>query len=192
MLPTGAAVPFAPIDGVAKVDALLADLQRETPAGGLLPPVFAPQIDNQLIQVRLGIASSLFAALRCRYPAAASHSLRVALGCSAWALKKNLGARDRDAMEVAALLHDIGYVGIPDQVLLKPGVLDADETRIVEQSRRHVCRDPPQRVRRAGQFWRSSRTRGPGSTAPRAASASPGSRFPWARECSAWSRPWTP
>ena len=31
--------------------------------------VVGPQVDNQLVQVRLGIASSLYAALRCRYAA---------------------------------------------------------------------------------------------------------------------------
>ncbi len=51
---------------------------------------------------------------------------------------------------MASLLHDIGYIGVPDQVLLKPGPLDADETRIVEQSAQHLGGDPPQRARRAG------------------------------------------
>jgi len=132
----GADALFPAAAGVAKVDALLAELDRETPQSVLSPAVFTPQADNQLVQVRLGIASSLFAALRCRYAGAASHSLRVALSCSTWALRQGLPAQVRDAIEVASLLHDVGYVGIPDQVLLKPGPLDPDETRIVEQSRK--------------------------------------------------------
>jgi hypothetical protein len=32
-----------------------------------------------------------------------------------------------------APLHDIGKVGIPDQILLKPGPLDADEFEIMKQ-----------------------------------------------------------
>lgn len=133
---TGTGVPFPGAARVVELDALLAELGREPPAIGLSPPVLTPQADNQLVQVRLGIASSLFAALRCRYAGAASHSLRVALSCSTWAMKLELSASERDALEVAALLHDVGYVGIPDQVLLKSSPLDADETRIVEQSRR--------------------------------------------------------
>ena len=151
---------------VVEIDALLAELGREPPAIGLSPPVLTPQADNQLVQVRLGIASSLFAALRCRYAGAASHSLRVALTCSSWARKLELPARERDALEVAALLHDVGYMGIPDQVLLKPGPLDADETRIVEESRRmsaeilhSACAEPAvlEIVENAGAWFDGSR-----------------------------------
>jgi diguanylate cyclase (GGDEF)-like protein/PAS domain S-box-containing protein len=92
--------------------------------------------DNQLVMVRLGIASSLFAALRCRSAATACHSLRVALSCSAWGLRLGLNPAELDAIEVAALLHDLGLVGVPDSVLLKPGPLNRDEMLIVEQGRR--------------------------------------------------------
>lgn len=36
-------------------------------------------------------------------------------------------------LQLAASLHDIGKVGIPDAVLLKPGRLDEDERRIIER-----------------------------------------------------------
>jgi len=46
----------------------------------------ADSVEDQcrLVQVRLGIASSLFMALRAKHPPTASHCLRVALGCSSW------------------------------------------------------------------------------------------------------------
>ena len=78
------------------------------------PPMAAPE--NTLVQVRLGLASALFAALRLRRPEIASHSLRVALGCSTWALYKRLDDETRDVAEVAALLHDLGAIGAPDGV----------------------------------------------------------------------------
>ena len=165
-LATAGTVPLPPATDVSDLDALLAQLQGETPHPGLSPPVLTPQADNQLVQVRLGIAASLFAALRCRYAGAASHSLRVALGCSAWAIKAGLPASTRDALEVAALLHDVGFVGIPDQILLKPGPLDPDEMRIVEQSRRmsfeilrNACSDPPilEIVENAGAWYDGSK-----------------------------------
>ena len=90
-------------------------------------------------------------------------------------------------MEVAALLHDVGYVGIPDQVLLKPGPLDTDETRIVEQSRkmsveilRSACAEPAilEIVENAGAWFDGSK----------GAIASRGSRFRLGRGCSPWSR----
>jgi hypothetical protein len=42
--------------------------------------------------------------------------------------------RDCYLIEVAALLHDIGKVGVPDSILLKPGPLTEDEWKIM---RRH-------------------------------------------------------
>lgn len=109
--------------------------ELEQASGGCTPPVIEAQTDNQLVLVRLGIASSLYTALRCRHAPAASHSLRVALTTSAWALWLQIPREQRDLIEVAALLHDVGMVGLPDQVLLKPGPLDVDETRLVEQTR---------------------------------------------------------
>src|SRR5690606_17491345 len=66
---------------------------------------------NRLVQVRLGIASSLFAALRAKHAPTAAHCLRVALGCSSWAMMLNLPSPQRDEIEAAALLHDIGKIG---------------------------------------------------------------------------------
>ena len=40
---------------------------------------------------------------------------------------------DLEAVKFAALLHDIGKIGIPDHILLKPGKLDADEWVIMKK-----------------------------------------------------------
>jgi len=34
-------------------------------------------------------------------------------------------------LELAAILHDVGKIGVPDHILLKPGRLDADELRVM-------------------------------------------------------------
>jgi diguanylate cyclase (GGDEF)-like protein/PAS domain S-box-containing protein len=73
--------------------------------------------------------------LRQKHAPAAQHSLRVALGCSSWAFAMGLPTGERDELEVAALLHDIGKIGAPDALLLKPGKLDAEETRLMDQYR---------------------------------------------------------
>jgi diguanylate cyclase (GGDEF)-like protein len=74
--------------------------------------------------------------LQNRYAEAAPHALNVALICSAWSLSRNLGRDDRYRIEVAALLHDVGMIGIPDGILQKPGYLTADESETVSQGRR--------------------------------------------------------
>ncbi|MCA9270148.1 MAG: diguanylate cyclase [Planctomycetales bacterium] len=96
--------------------------------------------ENHLAQVRLGMASALFAALRSKHPASAAHSLRVAMGCSAWGIAMELPGEQRDEIEAAALLHDIGKIGVPDYVLLKPGRLEAEELQIMQGHRDHALR----------------------------------------------------
>ncbi|TWU04028.1 sensor domain-containing diguanylate cyclase/phosphohydrolase [Neorhodopirellula pilleata] len=87
----------------------------------------ARQFENRLAMVRLGMATSLFYALRTKHAPTAAHSLRVALSCSAWCERLGMDADLRDQIEVAALLHDIGKIGIPDRILRKPGKLTIEE-----------------------------------------------------------------
>jgi hypothetical protein len=42
-----------------------------------------------------------------------------------------MSAGDAYLLEIAALLHDIGKIGVPDSILLKPGKLTPDEWRIM-------------------------------------------------------------
>lgn len=91
--------------------------------------------ENRLVEARLGVASGLFVALRSKYAPTAAHSLRVALGCSTWALAMGIPQEQRDDLEIAALLHDVGKIGVPDAVLLKPGSLSSQEAAAMERHR---------------------------------------------------------
>jgi len=42
-----------------------------------------------------------------------------------------LSAEDMATLKLAAELHDVGKIGIPDRVLLKPGLLDGEEVSVV-------------------------------------------------------------
>ena len=59
------------------------------------------------------------------------------LGCSSWAAAMELDDETRDVLEVAALLHDVGKIGVPDKVLLKPGRLPPEEIALMS---RHAAR----------------------------------------------------
>ena len=50
-------------------------------------------------------------------------------------LGESLGLQQEDLQElrIACWLHDIGKIAVPDNILLKPGPLDAEEMRIVRQ-----------------------------------------------------------
>lgn len=76
---------------------------------------------------------ALVLALDSREHATAGHSRRVALYCLHLALDVGIPEEKLEALHRGALLHDIGKIGVPDAVLLKPGKLDADERRIIEQ-----------------------------------------------------------
>ncbi len=91
--------------------------------------------ENKLVQARLGIAASLFTALRAKHPPTAAHSLRVAMGVSCWVIARQMEEDWLDQVEIAALLHDVGKIGVPDRVLLKPGKLSSDERLTIEQHR---------------------------------------------------------
>jgi diguanylate cyclase (GGDEF)-like protein len=121
---------------LAELHGLLRELDAVAAASHTLPPVFSEAVDDHLIQTRLGVAAGLFAALQCKNAAMARHALRVALTCSAWATKLELPEAERDAIEIAALLHDIGMIGAPDHVLLKPGMLDSNEAAVMARSRK--------------------------------------------------------
>jgi len=57
----------------------------------------------------------------------AGHSDRVALFSRSLAEQLGLSKTDRDTIYLAGLLHDIGKIGIDDQVLNKPGQLTSEE-----------------------------------------------------------------
>jgi len=66
---------------------------------------------------------------RDRYTA--GHSRRVASYSRLLASALRFPERECETIEHAALLHDLGKIGVPDAVLLKPGKLDASERRII-------------------------------------------------------------
>ena len=122
--------------GQHRVGRLLAGLQDSAPLAS--NPAETPEkFENELAVVRLGMAASLFYALRTKHAPTAAHSLRVAISCSAWAERMGLDDAARDRVEVAALLHDIGKIGIPDRILRKPGKLTVDEQLIMDTSVQH-------------------------------------------------------
>lgn len=79
--------------------------------------------------------TALVSALSYRDPATADHSRRVADLCVATA-RRLMPTTESYILEIAALLHDIGKIGVPDSVLLKPGKLTDDEWRTMQSHRR--------------------------------------------------------
>ena len=126
--------------GQARVGQLLAILcESATPADDSPRPDSRSKFENELALVRLGMATSLFLALRTKHGATAGHCLRVALSCSAWSERMRLDEQTRDRIEVAALLHDLGKIGIPDRILRKPGKLSVEEQLLMDNCPESAC-----------------------------------------------------
>lgn len=81
--------------------------------------------------INRSILRSLLTTLHHRDPWTIRHSRRTAQ--LSLALAEHLGWEGRNLrlLEVAALLHDIGKVGVPDNILFKPGRLSADELELI-------------------------------------------------------------
>ena len=120
---------------MAELGTLLKELESDSAGGPSLTVTPEQTTDDQLAKRRLGISGSLFAALQCKHAATAAHSIRVALTCSAWAARLEFTEEEREQLEIAALLHDVGVIGAPDHVLLKPARLDSDEAAIMTRAR---------------------------------------------------------
>jgi putative nucleotidyltransferase with HDIG domain len=62
-----------------------------------------------------------------------THTERVAEVSVALAKRLGYSGADLHAIEVGALLHDIGKIGIPERILQKAGPLDAEEWRVMKE-----------------------------------------------------------
>jgi len=81
----------------------------------------------------VGMIQSLINALDARDMATAHHSSRVAEMAVAIARVMALSATEIREIEVAAFLHDVGKIGIRDDVLAKRGPLNAEEKAIMQR-----------------------------------------------------------
>jgi len=77
--------------------------------------------------------AALVAALAAKDPATASHTERCSWYAARLAEQLGLGERDTSIVRLASLLHDIGKLAVPDDVLFKPGPLDDDEWALMRQ-----------------------------------------------------------
>lgn len=82
------------------------------------------------------VVNTLLTALRHRDDSTVVHSRRVAQLCRDFARCLGLCPKLRVTLEMAALLHDIGKLAIPDQILNKTGALTEEEFAIAQQHRR--------------------------------------------------------
>lgn len=74
--------------------------------------------------------------LEMKDPETAIHSARVAIYSRDIAQQMGLSQEDQSRVHLAGLLHDVGKVGVPDEILLKPGRLTDEERAIMQRHAR--------------------------------------------------------
>ena len=72
-------------------------------------------------------------AIEARDPYTKQHSSRVTSLALAMAKTMDCSVEEQEILNVAGLLHDIGKIGIRDEILLKPGRLNPEEFDIIKQ-----------------------------------------------------------
>lgn len=90
----------------------------------------AQEHDRDSAYIPYHVVSALMLALAHRDVETAEHSRQVAEFCVA-AAQNLMSLNDCFVLEVAGLLHDIGKLGVPDSILLKPGALTDEELQVM-------------------------------------------------------------
>jgi HD-GYP domain-containing protein (c-di-GMP phosphodiesterase class II) len=81
----------------------------------------------------LGVIKTLVYIIEAKDKYTLGHSERVTQICLAVADEMKLAAGEREALRIAGLIHDIGKIVIPEEVLNKPGKLTDEEYKIIKR-----------------------------------------------------------
>jgi len=95
-----------------------------------LPPAarfHISKLEDKYREQVLAMASTLVSLVDLKDCYTGGHSTRVATYSRLIALELNLDETELETIVMAASLHDIGKIGVPDHILLKPGRLTDEE-----------------------------------------------------------------
>lgn len=76
---------------------------------------------------------AIVSSLEARDPYTHQNTGRIKDMAVALSIASQVSGEDRRAIRLGAILHDVGKIGIPDKILLKPGALSAEEWIIMRQ-----------------------------------------------------------
>jgi HD-GYP domain-containing protein (c-di-GMP phosphodiesterase class II) len=122
----------APVQGSAELSELAETFN--TMAGDI--EKFVEQLKQAAAENRelfLGSIRMLAAAIDEKDPYTRGHSDRVAKYSLMLGKELKLNDQELDRLRIAALLHDVGKIGVDDRVLKKPGALDDEEFALMRQ-----------------------------------------------------------
>ena len=113
--------------------ALMRELSSRLRGTGSLLVTQLERKNQQLAQAYLDTLNAVVNTLEARDPYTRGHTERVTRIAKALARRMGLSAEDQFAIEIGALLHDVGKIGVPDAILHKTGPLEAGETQEIRE-----------------------------------------------------------
>jgi len=121
--------------------ALMIGLASLLCGAAIYPVVVRLSADNaqkarEVLDSHISMMEALGRAIAKRDSDTGVHNYRVAWIAACIAEKLGVRAKDMQSLIAGSFLHDVGKIGIPDAILLKPGKLDDDEFAVM---RTHVA-----------------------------------------------------
>ena len=105
-------------------DAILPQLSTAIESAGLV---------DQVRKRHLETIAALARSMEAKDYYTGGHTERVSEVAVALARRLGYSGHELDAIEIGALLHDIGKIGIPERILHKPGPLDEEEWKVMKE-----------------------------------------------------------
>ena len=124
-------IVLAGSDGIGIRDSQFQDLLAFSPY--LIPLFESAVLQEILLSNYLETIETLAVALEAKDPFTRGHSNMVCAYSVAVARKMGFGPERLRSVEIGSMMHDIGKIGVPDNILLKPGQLTPEEFEIVKR-----------------------------------------------------------
>ncbi|MCX6568093.1 MAG: PAS domain S-box protein [Candidatus Aminicenantes bacterium] len=88
---------------------------------------------HKLIKSREAVIQAIASVVEMRDPYTSGHQRRVSDLAKAMAVEMKLSPGQVDTIRIASLIHDLGKIAVPAEILCKPGRLDEAEIRLIRE-----------------------------------------------------------
>jgi putative nucleotidyltransferase with HDIG domain len=121
------------LDERALVDRERWERLREAIVPQLATALESAQLIGEVRKQHLATIAALCRSIEAKDGSTGEHTERVAELALELARRLGYSGPDLDAIEIGALLHDIGKIGVPETILNKPGPLTEDEWKVMKR-----------------------------------------------------------